>query len=192
MITANGCSDDVMLAIANISDLDCWYVEQKKAGTLSVPEFNRKGAAIEAALRSRDFTTVTHHYGEPNAEPVSARVFREAAILYLHTILSGPNPKVAEIRNAVFALMNAVKELPAGKGFERSLVFPLCLGGCMSTNSEQREFFRGMVSRGASPVGNCGQALQLMELVWSKQDSTGGPVCWRDVMKEQGVDLLLV
>ncbi|KAG8903639.1 hypothetical protein FRB99_002914 [Tulasnella sp. 403] len=130
------------------------------------------------------------------SEPVTLRqlssnVFREAAFLYLHSTVNGPEPAVREIRESVAALMTSILAIPS-KDLDRSLAFPITLGGCLADTVEQREFFAERLAAQGSAVGNGSQAKLLMETVWKKRDAGQQGVCWRDTMKELGFDLLLV
>jgi Fungal specific transcription factor domain len=112
MEQVTGFTEDVLYAIAQTSTLACWKSAEILNGRLSVRELIRRGDAIEQMLRRReqeqrgsngielnlDFTA------EGAADAVSGddlneetrylvrKIFREAAILYLHTVLSDPNP----------------------------------------------------------------------------------------------------
>jgi len=117
-------------------------------------------------------------------------VFRDAAILYLYTVMS-PFPDVSEISEAVKAIIEGLTLLPPSE-YDRSLVFPICLAGCMSNDVAQREYLRQRLLAHESAIGNVGTVLQLMEAVWERRDGSGCAVNWIDVMHEMGISLLLV
>lgn len=72
-----------------------------------------------------------------------SNVFRAAGKLYLHTVVSGCNPDVKEIKDAVAETVTAFELLEASKT-DRSLVFPIALAGCMTDNADYRLY---LVSR---------------------------------------------
>jgi len=120
----------------------------------------------------------------------SSHVFREAAYLYLHTVLSGCEPHVPEIVSSVHSLMKSIDDIPVE--LDRSLAFPITLGGCLSDSPEQREFFETRLALQGSAVGNGSQAKLLVETVWKRRDAGERAVCWRQTMQELRFDLLLV
>jgi len=107
-----GCPDEVLFGIAEISSLECWKAQEMRNGTLSMRELIRRGDVLERHLRAdyaRDTDQTTLHpesaMGDPNTAGHSgamsqgdvtrklvAGIFREAAIVYLHTVLSGSHP----------------------------------------------------------------------------------------------------
>ncbi|CAE6447042.1 unnamed protein product [Rhizoctonia solani] len=119
-------------------------------------------------------------------------IFREAAILYLHTELSELRPQVPEIKRAVKDTVEALKKLPCSE-YDRSLVFPLALVGCATDEAEMREYVRCRIKQLSSAVGNCATAGELIEHVWARRDKTPGVVLgWREAMREIGMTILLV
>ena len=96
----SGCPDEAMLAIAEISALAQWKTSQLHNGSLSYPELIRRGTAIEQQLRqypSNDHDgrlQGTNNAMQPTQEDrsLAASIFREAALLYLHTVLSNSMP----------------------------------------------------------------------------------------------------
>ncbi|KAG8732015.1 hypothetical protein FRC11_001069 [Ceratobasidium sp. 423] len=119
-------------------------------------------------------------------------IFREAAILYLHTELSDLRPQVPEIKRAVKDTVEALKKLPCSE-YDRSLVFPLALVGCATDEPEMREYVRCRIKQLSSAVGNCATAGELIEHVWARRDKTPGLVLgWREAMQEIGMTILLV
>ncbi|KAB5596083.1 Transcription factor [Ceratobasidium theobromae] len=119
-------------------------------------------------------------------------IFREAAILYLHTELSELAPQVPEIMRAVIDTVEALQKLPPSE-YDRSLVFPLALVGCATDDPDMREYVRGRIKQLSSAVGNCATAGELIEHVWKRRDDSPGLVLgWRDAMQEINTTILLV
>jgi hypothetical protein len=213
MATTNGASSEVMHAFAEIADLACWKNEQKKTGSLSTRDLVAQGAKIEESLRQLHVNTIDGVVSSsfpvfeeagpfPDADgcimtdsarrELAGRVFHQAALLYLYTVLSECNPNVPEIQESVKTMMSLLQELPPSE-IDRSLVFPICLAGCLTDLPTQRLFFHRRLVEKGSPVGNVGTARLLMETVWNKRDSEGGRiVCWQEVMRDLGHSLLLV
>ncbi|KZW02896.1 hypothetical protein EXIGLDRAFT_730989 [Exidia glandulosa HHB12029] len=120
-----------------------------------------------------------------------SKVFRESAILYLYTVMSGPHPRVPEIVDAVASIIESLKVLPASQ-YDRSLVFPICIAGCMTDDLGHREFLRNRLLAQDPTVGNVAEARMVMEAVWQRRDKFNMNAHWLDVMKELGYNLLLV
>ncbi|KAG8992147.1 hypothetical protein FRB90_001073 [Tulasnella sp. 427] len=130
------------------------------------------------------------------AEPVTLRqlssnVFREAALLFLHSVVAGPEPNVKEVRDSVDDLIKSIVAIPS-TDLDRSLAFPITIGGCLAATPEHRAFFAERLAAQGSAVGNGSQAKLLMETVWKRRDAGERKVCWRETMKTLQFDLLLV
>ncbi|KAG1858831.1 fungal-specific transcription factor domain-containing protein [Suillus subluteus] len=120
---------------------------------------------------------------------IVADIFREATILYLHTVLSDPNPGVPEIVNSVDVIIQLLNRLPASN-IDRCLVFPICLAGCLTDNPIMREFLKARLRPRRDGFGSINQILQVMEAAWQRRDSQGGAVEWQNLLNVQR--LLLV
>lgn len=110
MDTLIGCPDEALLMIAEVSVLSQWKATAQREGTLSYRELIRRGDVIEQRLKQNVTDTrlindinlkliPNETVGEPDvafpsdeARTVVADLFREGAILYLHTVLNGPCP----------------------------------------------------------------------------------------------------
>jgi len=103
--TLIGCPDEALLMMAEVSVLAQWKTNAQREGILSYRELIRRGDVIEQRLRqnvtdtSNDVTLPNETTGEPDVafpsddvRAVVADLFKEAATLYLHTVLSGPCP----------------------------------------------------------------------------------------------------
>ena len=117
MDSLTGCPDEALLAIAEVSALAHWKTAELQNGSLSVRELVRRGDLIEKELRER--TTVKEEElptglemgvtpaGLPMAvgssssmsrgvtdpsKQIVGQMFREAAVIYLHTVISDSAP----------------------------------------------------------------------------------------------------
>ncbi|KAF8813342.1 hypothetical protein BYT27DRAFT_7180822 [Phlegmacium glaucopus] len=198
----SGCPDEAMLAIAEVSALAHWKTSQLRSGCLSYPELIRRGTLIEQQLRqyrtdpsndrdarpqgTADGTQPTQEY-----RSLTASIFREAAHLYLHTVLSSSIPGVPEINTSVGNILHLLAQLPPGD-IDRSLVFPICFAGCMTNDSSRRDFLKGRIRGLNESYGNLLQTRRLMEVVWQRRDVGGKEVDVRETLREQGLNLLLI
>ncbi|KAJ8494771.1 hypothetical protein ONZ51_g2116 [Trametes cubensis] len=133
-------------------------------------------------------------------------IFRASARVYLHTVLSGDYPACPEIMNAVTETIDALRRVPMARqapllhrSVVRSVVFGICIGGCLTDEPRQRAFLLEMLeAQQQESVGNIGEVKRLMQEVWDRRDAERGaaryyrPVDWRAVMRESNADLLLL
>ncbi|KAJ7679032.1 fungal-specific transcription factor domain-containing protein [Mycena polygramma] len=166
MDALTGCPEEVLLGIAEVSELSHWKATEKRKGSLSNRDLIRRGDEIEQRLRKAS-----------SAPSLVARIFSETVLLYLHTVLSDSNPGVPEISNSVEAIVQLLGQLPPSE-VDRALVFPICLAGRLQGLDES--------------LGNLMRTRLLMEAVWQKRDVSGTTVDWRETMRQRGLNLLLV
>lgn len=98
---------------------------------------------------------------------------------------------VPEIGSCVQKIVQLFSQLPPSE-VDRTLVFPICLAGCMTNDSTIRDFFKGRLRALDESRGNLLQTRRLMEAVWQKRDIGGKDVDFREMIKEQGLKLLLI
>ncbi|KAL0565656.1 hypothetical protein V5O48_016365, partial [Marasmius crinis-equi] len=202
-----GCPDEAWLTIAETSVLSVWKTSEERKGSLSFRELVRRGDDIERRLRQHMINTTFHSTDPPQphnpylaSDPalptedvrrLVARIFRETAVLFLHTVVNNPSPSIPEINNSVDGLVGMIRQL-APSDIDRTLVFPICLAGCMTDNSMHRDFLKGRLQAQDETIGNIMGARFLMEGVWQRRDVSGNHVDFREMMRERGVDLLLM
>lgn len=207
-----GCNEKVLLAIAETAALAAWRREEENKGTLNIMNLAQKGVKIDEFLsftgpqyNGSGFEDYLGGMSEAQMEQerqartvrLVSNVFRAAGRLYLHTVMSGCNPDVQDIKVAVQATVDAFKVLEASD-FDRSLVFPITLAGCMTDNKEHRAYLEGrllMLGFKGQAVGNSSSCLKLMHQVWKKRDQQlmgSRIVDWIDTMHDLGWSLLLV
>ncbi|CDO71849.1 hypothetical protein BN946_scf184939.g73 [Trametes cinnabarina] len=161
-----------------------------------------------------------HHMGGPagadtglTESEVAARrrltndIFRASAKVYLHTVLSGDFPACPDIIAAVTETIEALQRVPMPgqaptlhRSVVRSVVFGICISGCLTDDRGQRSFLLQMLERQQQEsVGNIGEVKRLMQEVWRRRDAERHehgnyykPVDWRSVMLESNRDLLLL
>ncbi|KAJ8519051.1 hypothetical protein ONZ45_g3941 [Pleurotus djamor] len=225
-----GCPDDAVLAIAEISALAHWKANEVRHGKLSLRELLRRGDGIEQALRANHGADIFSSPGSPlhpnlaqqnatgngatadgdhqgtgshstdDMRRVVANIFREAALLYLQTVVNGCNPGVPEVVHSVEMIVQHFQQLPRSI-LDRSLVFPICIAGCMTDSSPQRDFLKGRLQAQDESWGNVMSTRALMESVWRKRDVSTGvghsnnnraiAVDWRESLLENSVLLLV-
>ena len=210
--TTNGCCDSVMCSLAAIVTLETEMTSvmlplDEHSRHMEVSMYIHRANAIRERLFAIDCTPriseVASSYfvddqfasspivGETPPSFETSNIFRHAALLYLSTVLNGFSPSISETYDQVLATHQALLALPPST-VDRSLVFPLCLAGCMTDNLSLRTYFSDRLRALKGPVGNSGNTLSLMEEVWRRRDNLHVCVGWRDVMRETKLELLLV
>ncbi|GLB40340.1 putative fungal specific transcription factor [Lyophyllum shimeji] len=210
-----GCPDEAMLALAETANLAHWKATEQRNGTLSSRELVRRGDDIEQRLRQHHSnaagnlanvdqaplhpTLVQAAGTEPRMAPfpsdegrhLVAKIFCEAAVLSLHTVLSNPNPGVQEIGESVETIIRLLDEVRPSE-IDRTMVYPICLAGSMSDDSSRREFCKGRLQHLDGSIGNLMQTRLVMEAIWQKRDVNCGVVDFRETIRERGLNLLLI
>ena len=220
MIPIMGCENHIVLAIAEISELSHWKEMQTRTGCLSMPKLVQRGMEIEQKYLQRTSNGMfpqdsyltppagTTYAGSEAREVYHKRkltndIFRASARVYLHTVLSGDYPSSPEISAAVTETIECLKRVPQANNASlsrsviRSVVFGICICGCLTDQPSQQAFLREMLEQQeVEVVGNVMAVRRLMEDVWRRRATAEGKktwtVNWREVMFEGGRELLLV
>lgn len=122
---------------------------------------------------------------------LTADIFRTTARVYLHSVISGEHPGCPEIRDGVRETIDYLRRVPAGgvvgggssnngngnggasvaRSVLRSVVFGICLCGCLADDPKDREFLlrRLNAEEEAEGVGNCTSAGLVMQEVWRRR-----------------------
>jgi len=135
--------------------------------------------------------------GTPVAEAARRQIveiYREAALLYLHTILSESLPAVPEIVASVANLATLIHDLPASE-LDRAIMFPLFLLGCMTDQPMMQETIKGRFARlQNNDLGNSSYAITMLESIWTDRRARGGSVVvdWREYLRQQQWIFLLL
>ncbi|KAF8071856.1 fungal-specific transcription factor domain-containing protein [Lyophyllum atratum] len=210
-----GCPDEAMLALAETTQLAYWKATEQRNGTLSFRELVRRGDDIEQRLRQHHSNAAANlgdvdqaplhpnlvqaattepritRFPSEEARRLASKIFCEAAVLSLHTVLSNANPGVHEIGDSVETIIHLLDKLGSSE-IDRTLVFPICLAGSMSDDSSRRDFCKGRLQHLDGSIGNLMQTRLVMEAVWQKRDVSGAAVDFRETIRERGLNLLLI
>jgi C6 transcription factor Pro1 len=203
-----GCENWIIFAIKDIAALNHWKNSLKAAGQLSVRELVSRGNEIEARLNkgladlratqqlqalnfARKGIVLEHDQSYLNS--CVTRVYCCAGLVYLNVVVSGAHPNLPEIRNSVAQAIEAFKALPY-QDLVNSLIWPLCITGCMSLERDE-DFFRE-IARSADPTDSnfgASKARIIFEECWRlrKLDPDSGKVDWRTAMNSLDFNILL-
>ncbi|PNP80094.1 hypothetical protein FNYG_06804 [Fusarium nygamai] len=191
-----GLNNWVVQIIGDIAALDAWKKDQKKKNSLSINELVQRGKIMEDAIKgglsvieaqiqtSGPFfdpvisvvANPTQNYGygvDTKQAPglaVNNMIWLQAALTYLHVVISGWQPSCPEIQTSVSRMTELLTTLPTNVCL-RTLVWPFCIAGCLSP-PEDEDKYRAMVERlgPVSVFGTIREALEVMEKVWARRD----------------------
>lgn len=74
----------------------------------------------------------------------------DACLYLLHSVVSGPNPRVPELANATRSIMARFSAIPMHQR-TISLIFPLCIAGSLAESTESQFIQAQISSLGAPP-----------------------------------------
>ena len=128
-------------------------------------------------------------------------MYRVAARILLCSLVPQADRYSQSMLDLTARLAQLLEFIPSGpEGFDRSLVWPLLIGGSQSTPSSPfRHVFADRVARlgEQADFGSFGRMKRLLQEVWRQSDDQARAgdrqnVHWRDVMRQQGWDFLLI
>ncbi|KAH7360401.1 fungal-specific transcription factor domain-containing protein [Rhexocercosporidium sp. MPI-PUGE-AT-0058] len=178
----------VLLLIGEISTLDAWKKEQKKAGALSMMQLVEKASDIDQRLRiGLARLDNPNHSSRLSSKPVNplafflpqpldisralTKIWAYAAQIYLHTAVSGWQPANTEITANVANLILSFQNLPS-PALLRTLVWPFCIAGCLASEQQESTFRDLVAAMGPLQMfGTVRLALRIMEDVWGRRGS---------------------
>lgn len=207
-----GCENWVMTSIGDLAILNLWKKTARQSGPLNRQELLERSLVIEHKLEQglamiesqvvfegpqRRVDRFQSQYTSVSAPIVLiiTRIFASAALVQLHTIVSGSFPNVLEIHHAVTRTMDALRFVEDDQDM-RGLIWPVCLSGCMAQPHQQpffRDLMRKVIGDSHQEFGNCVTVRQIMETCWeSRLNDPAQEWNWERAMAEMHICGLLV
>jgi hypothetical protein len=129
-----------------------------------------------------------------------ADVFHASGRVYLNMVLSKSFPECPEIKEGVEETIAHLKRIQMTgesntRAVVRSVIFAICVCGCLTEDEEQKEFFLTRLDdlgEEANVLGNCNTVKALMQSVWDLRERSGRDVDWRNVLQDGTDDTLLL
>ncbi|KAL1961390.1 hypothetical protein VTO42DRAFT_118 [Malbranchea cinnamomea] len=197
------CENWVLLSILYTNDLRLWKRKARTEGSLSVWALTKRAACIREGLEAdiaftyqwlsqtdNDVEELVSEY----LRKITTYIFACAAAVLLETVASGGHPSLPEIQRAVCRTIGALEMFPDAD-LLRTLVWPLCVAGCLA-EPHQYNFFRDLISSvPQSSRGNLQNVMDIIERCWSlrrAEPARPDGVTWEDAMASLGRDILLV
>jgi hypothetical protein len=191
-----GCQSWIMLAILEISGLESWRRSQIERGSLSVIQLAQRATRLNDKL----VNGIDEIEGDPyplrdsikaDSEKVSI-AFAYGALVYLHTIVSGPSPLAPEVQHNTTRSLEVLESMPSRLLIRNCLTYTFA--GCMATE-DQYDRFRGLIARATlegQEIGNDWKGSMVMEECWRLRGVEPGMWCWRSTLKSMNLKILLI
>jgi hypothetical protein len=189
-----GCDDRVMYLISETACL-----EALKAGNmLSDMELceHVKSLAFQIDMTETPCAPSSSDESVNHLTNSITAAFRFAARIYLCSLVPGFDKYQPQVHQLLDKLMDCLAAIPGGsEGFDRCLVWVLLIGGSVAgPRSEFRQWFEGRCQEMGEGMewGSFGRMRRVLEAVWREEEETRTSVHWRDVMKREGWEDLLL
>ncbi|PNP84975.1 hypothetical protein FNYG_01672 [Fusarium nygamai] len=187
-----GCEGWALIAIADTAALDIWKQEEQRNGTLNDEALVNRKEHIEGILRDglrsldeRCSTQETqsqrifqrfYRSTDPNhlvKQAAATRIWAHAARIYLAIVTLGWQPDSPSVRESASEVLGLLQELD-DPAILHSAVWPFCVAGCVADVSQEKGF-RDLVAASGSLrcFGRVGEALGIIECVWSRRGEIG-------------------
>lgn len=215
MHEVSGCQGRVAKALCDIFSLQDWMIQEEQNERLSIIELASRANAIHQRLagiidqldvilalgstKSRQFAHCTNlscsgRLGQchRDAENDITLAFAWASKLYLHVVISGPNPQVNEIRKAAVGLAEAFNNL-ADKKMLGYVPWPLCVMACFAEDDEMQVLDILVSGDGTSTShrGICTEALSVAKECQRLRKEEGRNCGWAVAMQNLQKYILL-
>ncbi|KAK5057874.1 hypothetical protein LTR84_011875 [Exophiala bonariae] len=184
-----GCQNWVLVTISQINLLDIWKKDKKKISSLSIMELVNRASGLVRTLDEgiarieksapgpqKDHRLIFRSYVAGHAHTCASlsmahtRIWAHAAHIYLAVVVSGWQPSNVEIRYSVSKILELLRTVDLSTHL-RTLVWPLCVAGCISEAGRNEQEFRSLLSGmdELSMIGALGEAQKVMEKVWDER-----------------------
>ena len=217
-----GCEDRVMYLLSEIACLDSLKMEKRVDDLQLCTHITALAHQLDATENHDALAVPFTNTGAIRPRQLSKSMtaaFRIAARVYLCSLVPGYNRYEQSTINLIARLAEILHYLPSGPdGFDRSLVWPLLICGSFSVpTSPFRRVFAERIERlgEQAEFGSFGRMVRLLREVWRRADDTALPpatceptpisatspgelipknqsVHWRDVMRQNGWEFLLI
>ncbi|KAE8152269.1 fungal-specific transcription factor domain-containing protein [Aspergillus avenaceus] len=180
MDTISDCESSVANALCKIADLQRWKQQAQTNKTLSIIQLATRASDLNQPLvaqvtnltsmqqdspaQTEGFDTILRDWIS-NIKHDITLVFAYAALIYLHVVVSGPNPHLPEINSLIKDSMEPIQVL-ARKRMLRHVSWPVCVIACFASTDE-RQIIREFIAESQECEGRlwdtCGDALNIAD-----------------------------
>jgi len=184
------CENVVVWGLAEASALAKWKRNQTE---LAMSHLINQGLNLEIAISSHEEWRGCAIADQQRVH--IAAIFRQAAILYVRSIVWENNPSIFEIAEPVRHLRLTFRDIESNNDVAtfnciiRSTIFPIFLAASLAREEEHFDYFLGLLARQNGP-GNCRPAEKMLRELRPLPLSVNTPVFWRERLNEE--QMLLV
>lgn len=195
-----GCEDRTMYLISEIACLEALKIGNVLDSTSLCSHITLLGRQMDVG----EPTSTPHEYAVSSSGAVRPKqlsrnmttMFKIAARAYLCSLVPGAGRREPSTMNLVAQFADLLEYIPSGpEGFDHSIVWPLLVTGAQSIpGSSFRTVFADRIAKMGdhAEFGSFGRMARLLQEVWRMNDEEGQNVHWRDVMRQNGWDFLLI
>ena len=195
-----GCEDRTMYLISEIACLEALKIGNILDSNSLCSHITLLGQQMDAGEPSpTPFEYAVSSSGAVRPKQLSRNMtimFKIAARAYLCSLVPGASRGEPSTMNLVAQFADLLEYIPSGpEGFDRSIVWPLLVTGAQSTpGSSFRTVMADRIAKMGEQAefGSFGRMVRLLQEVWRLNDEEGQNVHWRDVMRQNGWDFLLI
>ena len=214
----------VLFTIAQITELNQWKKVKSTKGAMSMVELISRGVKVQKHLHmilnkvgisewssllsqsevsSPCQSTWPQSIASASDETLVTILFANAALTYLHVVLSGAFPGLAETSELVYRNLSLLQYVTQDTAKCSSLIggllWPLCISGCMATENNER-LFRDIILSASKYQGVGSLAsqrllsvLEVMEKCWTMRRNDPSVECdWASAATSLGRGFLIV
>ncbi|KAI1453922.1 fungal-specific transcription factor domain-containing protein [Annulohypoxylon moriforme] len=222
----SGCQNEVVKALCEIHKLKQWKTQAESQGRLSVMDLAARGSSLAQTLNniieglketklgaenlpdvvgiestprkySADYSNVVDEWNQKARTEMTA-AFARAGVVYLHVVVSGPNPQLAEIGVATAELIRSLESLAANRLIEH-VSWPLCVAGCFligEGDGKLGKYIDAARDRSSScmrhrPSGSWLASLEIAQECGRLRQQDARNCDWMTVMQHLGMRVLL-
>lgn len=144
-----GCTVAVAKAMCQVSSLARWRYRSEQENRLNILELGTRAQSILEALEEEIAQMVdemsSEHDGDGEKMDISRLVFARAAVVYLHAITSGPNPRLEEVKTQISELVKLCESFQM-HGVVLCTPWPLCVTACLAQEEQMEVLARVLKS----------------------------------------------
>lgn len=195
-----GCEDWVLMTVLEISVLNDWKLQMNTDGTLSMRDLIRRADVIETVLndgiKSAAAAESSLRSFNERQQHMVTNLYLNAALVFLHVVVSGFYPSVTEIHQSVLQTLRALEYMEEHSPIYFP-VWPYCVAGCLAQEDDYPRF-RALVrphTEGRHPPVLSRWTLEILEECWKtrrSQKESEETCSWATAMNQLNFRLLLI
>lgn len=189
-----GCKNWVVVTISQTNQLRRWKALMIEQESLSNALLVSRASQLQRYIATQllEHGTDLQNCDEVEVD-IATYISAQAAMIYLHVLMSGPHPDVPEIRYSVENCLPQI-EKAVQLGTLPWLAWSTCIIGCMAAK-DLRNVYEMSLERMDKLYGvtsGYARALATMRECWRLRDADACPAHWASAMQSLGITSLLI